>query len=120
MKKAVLVAVTLCLCQAAFAASVITTRLDDPKAIYVDPPATNADSSAALQAAIDKASGTGAGGHRVRSQRPLHHHANHLSVAWRAAHRIWRHAPRVRASAEYARLPERYRSDGHVHGAHTS
>jgi Pectate lyase superfamily protein len=34
------------------------TSLDDPKAIYVDPPATNADSSAALQAAIDKASGT--------------------------------------------------------------
>jgi hypothetical protein len=58
MKKAVLVAVTLCLCIRVFAASVITTRLDDPKAIYVDPPATNADSSAALQAAIDKASGT--------------------------------------------------------------
>jgi len=58
MKKAVLVAVTLCLCIRVFAASVITDRLDDPKAIYVDPPATNADSSAALQAAIDKASGT--------------------------------------------------------------
>src|SRR5664279_969226 len=58
MKKAVLVAVTLCLCIRVFAASVITTHLDDPKAIYVDPPATNADSSAALQAAIDKASGT--------------------------------------------------------------
>ena len=43
----------------AFAASVITTRLEDPKAIYVDAPATTADSSAALQAAIDKASGTG-------------------------------------------------------------
>ena len=36
MKKAVLVAVMLCLCPAVFAASVITTRLDDPKAIYVD------------------------------------------------------------------------------------
>jgi hypothetical protein len=59
MKKAALAVVTLCLCQAAFAVSVITTRLDDPKAIYVDAPATNADSSAALQAAIDKASGTG-------------------------------------------------------------
>jgi hypothetical protein len=39
----------------AFAASVITTRLDDPKAIYLDAPAANADSSAAIQAAIDKA-----------------------------------------------------------------
>jgi hypothetical protein len=59
MKKAFLFAVTLCVCPAAFAASVITTRLDDPKAIYVDGPATNADSSGALQAAIDKASGSG-------------------------------------------------------------
>ncbi len=59
MKKAILVAVILCLCPAVFAASVITTRLDDPRAIYVDPPATNGDSSSALQAAIDKASGTG-------------------------------------------------------------
>ncbi len=59
MKKAVLAAATLCLCPAAFAASVITTRLEDPKAIYVDVPATTGDSSADLQAAIDKASGTG-------------------------------------------------------------
>jgi hypothetical protein len=59
MKKAVLAAVTLCFCPAAFAASVITTRLDDPKAVYLDAPATTADSSAALQAAIDKASGNG-------------------------------------------------------------
>ena len=59
MKKAVLAFVTLCLCPAAFAASVITTRLEDPKAIYLDVPATAGDSSAALQAAIDKASGTG-------------------------------------------------------------
>jgi hypothetical protein len=59
MKKAVLAAVTLCLCPAAFAASVITARLEDPKAIYLDAPATAADSSAALQAAVDKASGTG-------------------------------------------------------------
>ena len=48
-----------CLCSAAFAASVITTRPDDSKAIYLDAPAANADSSAALQAAIDKAAGTG-------------------------------------------------------------
>src|SRR5579863_3703262 len=57
MKKAVLVAVSVCLCPAAFSASVITTRLEDPKAMYVDAPVTTADSSAALQAAIDKASG---------------------------------------------------------------
>src|SRR5579863_10342535 len=59
MKKAVLVAVSVCLCPAAFSASVITTRLEDPKAMYVDAPVTTADSSAALQAAIDRASGTG-------------------------------------------------------------
>ena len=33
MKKAVLAAVTLCFCPAAFAESAITTRLEDPKAI---------------------------------------------------------------------------------------
>jgi len=59
MTNAVLAVVTLCLCPAVFAASVITTRLEDPKAVYVDAPATTGDSSAALQAAIDKASGTG-------------------------------------------------------------
>ncbi len=59
MKKAALAAVTLCFCQAVFAASVITTRLEDPKATYVEAPATTADSSAKLQAAIDKASDTG-------------------------------------------------------------
>jgi hypothetical protein len=48
-----------CVCSAAFAASVITTRPDDSKAIYLDAPAANTDSSAALQAAIDKAAGTG-------------------------------------------------------------
>src|ERR1700677_1389682 len=48
-----------CLCSVAFAASVITTRPDDPKAIYLDKPGANADSSAALQAAIDKAAGAG-------------------------------------------------------------
>ena len=58
MKKTVLAVVILCLCQTAFAASVITTRLDDPKAVYVDAPVAG-DNSGALQAAIDKASGTG-------------------------------------------------------------
>ncbi len=59
MVKALLSALILCLCSAAFAASVITTRPDDPKAVYLDAPTSSADSSAALQAAIDKASGTG-------------------------------------------------------------
>jgi sugar lactone lactonase YvrE len=52
----------LSLCSAAFAASVITMRPDDPKAIYLDAPAANADSSAALQAAIDHAAGGGSEG----------------------------------------------------------
>jgi len=59
VKKIPLSALLFCLGSAAFAASVITTRPDDSKAIYVNAPASNADSSAALQAAIDKASGTG-------------------------------------------------------------
>ena len=59
MEKAGLTAIILSLCQGALGASVITTRLEDPKAIYVDAPRTILDSSAALQAAIDKASGTG-------------------------------------------------------------
>jgi len=57
MKKVVLAVVVLCICRAAFAESFITTRLEDSKAIYLDAPATTADSSAALQSAIDKASG---------------------------------------------------------------
>ena len=59
MTNAVLAVVTLCLCPAVFAASVINMRLEDPKAVYLDAPATPGDSSAALQAAIDKASVTG-------------------------------------------------------------
>jgi hypothetical protein len=59
VKKTLLSALMYCLCSAAFAASVITTHPDDSKAIYLDAPAANADSSAALQAAIDKAAGTG-------------------------------------------------------------
>jgi hypothetical protein len=59
MKKVILAIVTLCFRPASFAASIITSRLEDPKAIYLDAAATTADNSAALQAAIDKASGTG-------------------------------------------------------------
>ena len=59
MNKTLLFALTFGLCSAAFAASVITTRPDDPKAIYLDTLAVDADSSAGLQAAIDKAAGTG-------------------------------------------------------------
>ncbi len=58
MKKTVLAVITLCVCPASFAASTITTRVEDPKAIYMNPPAASGDTSAALQAAIDKASGT--------------------------------------------------------------
>jgi sugar lactone lactonase YvrE len=60
MKTTLLCALAFCLCLPAFAASasVITTRPDDPKAVYLDAPAASADSSAALQAAIDKAEGS--------------------------------------------------------------
>ncbi|MGA2217315.1 MAG: glycosyl hydrolase family 28-related protein [Terracidiphilus sp.] len=60
MKRILLCVLAFCLCRAAFAASVITTRPDDPKAVYLDAPvAGNAgsDSSAALQTSIDKAEG---------------------------------------------------------------
>jgi len=57
VKKALLCALTLCLCQGVFAASVITTRPDDPRAVNLDAPAANADGSAELQTAIDKAGG---------------------------------------------------------------
>jgi len=59
VKKTLLSALMFCLCFTDFAASVTTVRPDDPKAIYLDAPAANADSSAALQAAIDKAAGNG-------------------------------------------------------------
>ena len=45
MKKTLLCAFTFCLCHTAFAASVITTRPDDPKAVYLDAPVANADST---------------------------------------------------------------------------
>jgi hypothetical protein len=57
VKKTLLSALVLWLSPLAFATSIITTRLDDPKAIYLDAPPTNADSSEAMQAAIDAASG---------------------------------------------------------------
>jgi len=58
MKKIVLAAVALFFCTTAFATSLIAIRLDDPKAIYLNVPGAE-DSSGMLQAAIDKASGTG-------------------------------------------------------------
>jgi len=58
VKNCLLLALFFCLSSAAFAASVITTRPDDSKAVYFAAPAAK-DSSAALQAAIDKAAGTG-------------------------------------------------------------
>ncbi len=58
MKKTLLYALTFCCCSMAFAASVISTRPDDPKAVYLDAPAAGVDSSAALQAALDKAAGS--------------------------------------------------------------
>ncbi|MGA7808399.1 glycosyl hydrolase family 28-related protein, partial [Bradyrhizobium sp.] len=62
MKKTLLCILAFCLCPAAFAASVITARLDDPKAVYLEAPAGNGDSSTALQAAIDKAAAEFRGG----------------------------------------------------------
>jgi len=59
MKRAVMAFVVLSTWLTAFASSVITARLDDPKAVYLDGPVMGEDSSGALQAAIDKASGTG-------------------------------------------------------------
>ena len=58
MKRTFLSALAVCICSAAFASSNITTRPDDPKAVYVRPPAADADSSDVLQAAIDKAEGS--------------------------------------------------------------
>jgi polygalacturonase len=55
MKRTFLSALALCICSAALASSTITTRPDDPKAVYVNAPAVDVDSSDALQAAIDKA-----------------------------------------------------------------
>jgi len=57
MKKTLLSVLTFCVWSTAFAASVITTRPDDPKAIDVGAPVASIDSSASLQAAIDKAAG---------------------------------------------------------------
>ena len=63
MRNVLLFALLLGAVQYVFAQSVYTTRLDDPKAIYLDAPEYGArvdgraDASAALQAAIDKAEG---------------------------------------------------------------
>src|SRR5215469_6310689 len=60
MKQILLLSALFALLASASAQSVYTTRLDDPRAVYLESPAFNvhadatADSSAALQAAIDK------------------------------------------------------------------
>jgi len=59
MRIAILTVVVLYFCPASFAISTITTRVEDAKAIYVDSPANTGNDSAALQAAIDRASGAG-------------------------------------------------------------
>ena len=59
MKKILLSALAAFLSFPAFAASLITARLEDSKAVYVESPAANVDSSAVLQTAIDKAAATG-------------------------------------------------------------
>ncbi len=59
LKRTLFCALTFCVCPAAFATSVIATRPDDPKAVYFEASGANADSSTALQAAIDKAEGAG-------------------------------------------------------------
>jgi sugar lactone lactonase YvrE len=59
VKKTLILALSFCVFPAVFAASAITTRLDDPRAVYLDAPAANSDSSSALQTAIDKAGGPG-------------------------------------------------------------
>jgi sugar lactone lactonase YvrE len=59
VKKSLLFILMFCHSFAAFAASVITTRPDDSKAVYLEASTAKADGSAALQAAIDKAEGGG-------------------------------------------------------------
>ncbi len=115
MKKAILAVVTLCFCAASFAACTITTRVEDPKAVYLDAPATAGDNSAALQAAIDKASGTGREGIVF-----VHSDTLCVSLAGRAAHWLWRHTPGIRTAAEYARVSEGHGRDGDVHRSNTS
>jgi sugar lactone lactonase YvrE len=68
LKRSLLCAALTLLSSAAFAASVFTTRPDDPTAVYVDPPAPTAaagnavgDHSALLQTALDRAAGPNGG-----------------------------------------------------------
>ena len=59
MRKLLLLVFATLLCSEAFPASVITTRLEDPRAVYLEGLSSPGDSSAILQAAINKASGEG-------------------------------------------------------------
>lgn len=58
MNKFLLLVFIFCVNTVVFGASVINSRPDDPKAIYVVAPAAGEDSSAALQLALDKAAGS--------------------------------------------------------------
>ena len=84
------------------------------------PPATNADSSAALQAAIDKASGTGREGIVfVPAGRYI---VTRTIYLWPGVRLIGYGATRpvFMLAAEYAGVSEGHRRDGDVHGPNAS
>ncbi len=106
---------------AAFAASAIGTRLNDPKAVYLDAPEFGAradgksDDSAALQAAIDKAENNVREGivfvpsGQYRVTRTLYVWPGVRVIGYGVTQ------ARVRARGQHAGFSERYRRDGHVH-----
>ena len=106
---------------AAFAASAIATRLDDPKAVYLTAPEFGAhadgksDDSAALQAAIDKAGSNASRRNCFVPARPLPADAHRLCMARSSRLRLRRNAPRLPAGGQHAGFSERRRRDGDVH-----
>ncbi len=93
----------------AWAVSVFTTRLDDPKAVYLTAQEFGAhadgkaDDSAAIQAAIDKAESSVREGIVFVPAGPLPADAHRLRLAGGARHRLRRHAPRLRAGGRTRR-----------------